>query len=164
MKVEKTGRKWLVKGDGEGWIFRRKFPTKWKANVALKVFNEGGRVSDYWERARQEQPAPRFPRGATKSVEKALEEIRQIGPGCDEIEEFAKNAPHGVVTAARGENYFGPRFHDTWGEKQSGRVHIDIGCCGIHLMLDQRWAKHFIKFIKDKRKLSIEKEQNSGSS
>ena len=31
----------------------KKFPTKWKAEVALEVFKKGGRVSDYWNAARE---------------------------------------------------------------------------------------------------------------
>jgi len=43
MKIVKVGKKWVIKGKGEGWIFK-KFPTKWKAEVALEVFKKEGRV------------------------------------------------------------------------------------------------------------------------
>ena len=49
MKVRKVGRKWVVEGDGEGWIYKRSFPTKWKALLAIEVFKSGGKVSDYWK-------------------------------------------------------------------------------------------------------------------
>lgn len=41
MKLVKKGRKWVVEGDGEGWIFNKRFPTKWKAEIALRVFESG---------------------------------------------------------------------------------------------------------------------------
>ncbi len=47
-------KKWKVEGKGEGWVFDKTFPTEWKAELALKVAQEGGRVSDYWEAARKE--------------------------------------------------------------------------------------------------------------
>jgi hypothetical protein len=151
MRLTKTGRKWIVEGTGEGWIFHWKFPTKWKAEVAVKVFGEGGRASDYFKKAREEAPPRRFPRRVTEQLKEALEEIETLDPTCEEIEEFAKGGGHGIVTSARSESYFGPRFHDTWGGKQGGRVHIDIGCCGYHLMLDKSVAEGFVKFIKSRR-------------
>ena len=153
MKIVKVGRKWVIKGKGEGWIFKKKFPTKWKAEVALEVFKKGGRVSDYWKAAREcaKKRPIREPWRVRKKLEKALEEILNLKPTCEEIEEYAENAPYGVVTAARGEEYFGPFLHDTWMIKRGGRVHIDIGCGGVHLMLDKYYAEDFIKFIKNKR-------------
>lgn len=157
MKLEKNGRKWVVKGDGEGWVFNRMFPTKWKAEAAVKVFKKGGRVSDYWVAARKLRPRRIEPWRVLEKVKKALEEIERLDPTCDEIEEYGKTGGHGVVTSTYGENYFGPRLHNKWGTEYQGRVHIDLGCCGYHLMLDQRCAGGFIKFIEDKRKRSIEK-------
>jgi len=154
MKIVKDGRKWAIRGEGEGWIFNRKFPTKWKAEIALEVFKEGGKVSDYWKRAREKAPPRREPWRVRERLEKALAEIKRLDPTCEEIEEYGKNAGYGVVTFTESEEYFGPRLHDTWGVKSGGRVHIDIGCCGYHLMLDKNYAEYFIQFIKDKRKAS----------
>ena len=150
--IVKVGRKWLIQGEGSGWIFNKKFPTKWKAEVALEVFKKGGRVSDYWKKQRECAPPSRESSKALALVTKALEEIKNLDPTCEEIEEYGKNAGYGVVTSAKSENYFGPRLHNSWGDKQGGRVHIDIGCCGYHLMLDKNHANDFISFIKGKRK------------
>jgi len=134
--------------------FRKKFPTKWKAEIAMNVFKEGGRVSDYWEKARKisnERPK-RMPDKAIEKVEKSLLEIELIDPTCEEIIEYAKNADYGTVTITNNEDYFPPSLHNTWGNKSGGKVHIDIGCDGYHLMLDQHHSKKFIDFIKNKRK------------
>jgi len=85
-------------------------------------------------------------------MEQALAEIVQLNPTCIEIDEYAKNAGYGVVTVSESGGYFPPRFHNTWRIKYGGRGHIDIGCCGYHLMLDKKWVKDFIEFIKNKRK------------
>jgi len=157
MKLVKKGRKWSVEGDGEDWIFNKRFPTKWKAEIALRVFENGGRVSDYWKEARryaESRPAIE-PKHVLKKLESALEEIRELDPTCDEIVEFAKDTGYGEVTITKSEYYFGPRLHNTWGEKQGGRVHIDIGCCGYHLMLDKHTAPAFIEFIRHNRKSDI---------
>ena len=55
MKVEKSGKKWIVSGPGDGWVLKKKYPRKWKAELALRVWKEGGRVSDYWAASREEQ-------------------------------------------------------------------------------------------------------------
>lgn len=55
-KLEKKNNKWIIVGSGEGWIFNRTFPRKWKAEIALKVFQEGGKVSDYWKECRKSGP------------------------------------------------------------------------------------------------------------
>lgn len=155
MKVIRTGKKWKIEGNGEGWIFNRTFPRKFKAEIALKVYQDGGNLKQYWKESR-DYAASRvriLPRLAIENVNKALEEIRSLNPTCDEIEEYGMNAGHGVVTITNSEDYFGPRLHDTWGTKLGGRVHIDIGCCGYHLMLDQYVVKGFIAFIKQRRAL-----------
>lgn len=161
MKLTKVKNKWVIKGKGEGWILNKTFPTKWKAEIALEVFKKGGRVSDYWKTAKEQaKKRPReTPWRVTEELEKALSEIKRLDPTCKEIEEYGKDIKgdccgygYGVVTMAKGEGYFGPRLHDTWQIKNGGRVHIDIGCCGYHLMLDKGWAIDFIEFIKNKRK------------
>jgi hypothetical protein len=157
MKLLKKGRKWIVEGDGEGWIFNKRFPSKWKAEIALRVFENGGRVSDYWKEARryaESRPAIE-PKHVLKKLESALEEIRELDPTCDEIEEFGKDAGYGIVTITEEEDYYEPHLHNTWGRKYRGRVHIDIGCRGYHLMLDKRTAPAFIEFIRHNRKSDI---------
>ncbi len=153
MKVVKAGRKWAIEGQGEGWIFDKKFPTKWKAEIALGVFKKGGKVSEYWREAKEaSEKRPKVaPWRVTEELEKALEEIKQLDPTCDEIKEYGECVEHGVVTLTESEECFKPQLHDTWGMKVGGRVHIDIGCGGYHLMLDKKRAKDFIRFIKEKR-------------
>jgi len=152
--LTKVGRKWAIEGKGEGWVFNRMFPTKWKAEIALEVSKKGGRLSDYQAKAREqlEKRPKRIPSKAIAELEKALEEIKSLDPTCEEIEEYGENAGYGVVTHTMEEQYFRPHLHDTYGLKQGGRVHIDIGCGGCHLMLDRYEAWYFIAFIKDKRK------------
>jgi len=43
----------VVKGGSRGWIFGKTFPTRWKAKLAISVFQRGGRASDYWSEARE---------------------------------------------------------------------------------------------------------------
>ena len=97
------------------------------------------------------QKKPRVPYHALEIVEEALKEIRELSPSCEEIVEYAQGGGYGTVTYTSSDNYFGPRLHDTWGVKFGGRVHIDIGCIGYHLMLDKRTAWGFVEFIKRKR-------------
>jgi len=154
MRVEKVGRKWIIEGKGKGWIFGRTFPMKWKAQIALEVFKEGGKVSDYWKASREYAAKhPKTPPWrAIEKVTKALEEIKRLYPTCEEIEEYGKGVGYGVVTITEHKRYFSPHLHNTWEVKKEGRVHIDIGSGGYHLMLDKHWAENFIKFIKNKRK------------
>ena len=42
MRVEKSGRKWMVSGQGDEWVLKKEYPTKWKAELALRVWKEGG--------------------------------------------------------------------------------------------------------------------------
>jgi len=151
MRVVKTGGKWSVEGEGDGWIFKKTFPTKWKAVLALEVFQQGGRVSDYWERARWAAPSPKVPHRALEEIEKSLAKIDRLSPTCDEIIAYGARGEYGTVTKAHSDEYFRARIHDTWGAKSGGRVHIDLGCSGYHLMLDRQHAKEFIKFIEDRR-------------
>lgn len=154
-QLKKTGRKWLVTGPGKGWIFKRIFPTKWKAEVAMEVYLKGGRTSDYFEAAREEaeKRPPRTPHVVIKEIKQALDEISSMEPTCEEIVEYAKSrqSHYGVVTVTDSEHYFSPRLHDTWGEKRGGRVHIDMGCSNYHLMLDKDYSLDFIDFVKRRR-------------
>ena len=153
MKVEKAGRKWVIKGDGDGWVFDKQFRTKWRAEIACEVFKIGGKFSDYRSKVKEEiqkRPRPDASR-VRERVKIALETIKSLNPTCEEIQEYGENADYGVVTHTDNEEYFAPHLHDTWGLKMGGRVHIDIGCCGTHLMLDKDHAENFIEFIKGKR-------------
>jgi len=79
MKVGKFKRdsqtKWRVVGQGRGWIFEKIFPRRWKAELALKVYLDGGRVSDYWEAARDEKDRrdTRRKDNANKRIESEIE-------------------------------------------------------------------------------------------
>lgn len=88
----------------------------------------------------------------TEELGEALKEIEALDPTSEEIEEYAQDAGYGVATVSKTDEYFGPSIHDTWGQKSGGRVHIDIGSGGWHLMLDRFSAFDFIAFIKEKRK------------
>ena len=66
MEIQKAGRKWAVKGKGNEWIFKKNFPTKWKAAVALGVFEKGGSILDYRKDFRK---AARPKREALKVIE-----------------------------------------------------------------------------------------------
>ena len=135
-------------------IFNKNFPTKWKAAIALEVFKKGGKVSDYWEAAREvaAKRPERIPWKAQERVLSALDEIKKLNPTPEQIEEYGKEWVYGVVTYTEDRGYSPPRLHDTWGLKSGGRVHIDIGSGGVHLMLDKDAAWDFIDFIKNKRK------------
>lgn len=50
----RLGRTWVLRPRRDGWPFRKSFPTKWRAELALDVWRRGGRVSDYWAAARRE--------------------------------------------------------------------------------------------------------------
>jgi len=91
------------------------------------------------------------PSKALAEIEKACEEIKKLQPISDEIVSYAKQASYGEVTYTKDESYFGPKVHNTWGKKQRGRVHIDIGSEGYHLMLDRHASLRFIEFIKKVR-------------
>lgn len=129
------------------------FPTKWKAEVALEVFSEGGRVPDYWKKQREcalTRPK-RVPWRVTERLKRALQIIEKLNSTCEEMKKYGKNADYDAVTFSKAEGYFAPRLDDTWGLKKGGRVHIDIGCKKYHLMRDKDYAEDFIEFIKNKR-------------
>ena len=151
MKLVKHGRKWRVEGEVEGWIFKKTFPAKWKAKLAMEVFQKGGRVSDYWNEAREQAAEHQLiPRKVLARVRKALELIIELGPTCPEIDAYP--AGYGAETYTNATGYFPPKLHDTWQIKTGGRVHIDIGCCGRHLMLNAQDAEDLIEFIEKYRK------------
>ena len=86
MNAVKSARKWVVEGDGDGWVLRKTFPAKWKAEIALRVFQEGGRVSDYWKAAQEESWIRSLKRDSAidNQLEKAWKEFggkAEIPPG-----------------------------------------------------------------------------------
>jgi hypothetical protein len=152
MEIERYKRKYHITGDAKGWAMTRFFPTKWKAEIALAVFNAGGTFRDYcvkMNEALDKRPL-QVPTKALAEIEKAYEEIRKLNWSEEDIVDFAKIAD--AVTTTRSRDFFGPRIHDTWGAKKGGRVHIDLGAAGIHLMLDRRDARRFIEFLKERHK------------
>ena len=150
MNLVKKGRKWVIEGDGEGWIYHWVFPAKWKAIVGMEVFRKGGRVTDYKKALKSHPPSPRNTGKVRQELESALETMLELEPTTEEIEEYGKDAGYGVVTYTQNTGYFPPSVHDTWRMKRGGRVHIDVGSNGTHLMLDKFSAWDFIDFIKDK--------------
>lgn len=116
------------------------------------MFENGGRVSDYWKVRREQHPSRRLPCRAIAEPNRALEQVNVLNPTGEEIEEYGTGeAEHGEVAYTDNTKYHSPRLHDTWGAKQGGRVHIDIGSGGGHLMLDRYAVWRFIEFIKRRR-------------
>jgi hypothetical protein len=74
----KLGGSWVVRPKKFGWVFEKSFPTKWKAELALEVWRKGGRVSDYWQAARELQRSRR-----TSRTVRAIppEEDEAVSPG-----------------------------------------------------------------------------------
>jgi hypothetical protein len=122
LRLAKEVRKWIIEGDGEGWIFHKKFPAKSKAEIAMRVFTDGGKVSDYWREAREcaKGRPERVPTRVLEEMKGPLEAICDLNPRCDEIEEFAKVEGSAVVTDTEDNRYFPPPLHNTWGKKADG--------------------------------------------
>lgn len=155
-------RKWIVADAPAGWASRCEFPTKWRADIAMKVLLQGGSRREYLAQVRKEKehrPDGYEPYKARAEVAACAEELDALDPTSEEIIEYARTAPHGVVTRARSEDYFWPSVHDTHGKKWGGRVHIDLGAGGYHLMLDRIYARHFIEFIRERRQQQVNAEQ-----
>lgn len=154
MKAVKVDKKWYVEGDATGWIVEKRFPAKWKAELAIRIYQLGGKYSDYMKQVglEKENRPKRKPVKAIKELEQALSIINSLDPTCDEIIEYGKSEHYGAASFnERNGGYWKPQLHNTWGEKRGGRVHIDIGCGGWHLMLDRYWAPDFIAWIREKR-------------
>ena len=100
-------------------------------------------------------------------VNSYYEQIVELHPTPEEISAYADfiHDAYGVVTCSKsrgGSDYF-IDFHDTWGKKFGGRVHIDVGyvdssCLDrrdvpdtLHLMLNKQHAPEFIDFIQKRR-------------
>lgn len=162
LELKKIGRKWKVGEYSDEWIFKRFFNRKWKAIAAVEVYKSGGKWKDYCTRISEEPDHSIQPVHAMEIIEKANREIKELKPDCDEIAAYAEhlyanNQDHGTVTLSNGNNYF-QKIHDTWysAPKQGGRVHIDLGCKGYHLMLTKKTYQDFVDFVKDMRGASKE--------
>jgi len=88
MRIEKLGGKWMVTGTDPGWISTKKFPTKWKAEVALKVYLDNGQVADYWNAALFSEPS--------------LEDVRQ---------KYRKTKIHGHTHISIFVSHYWPLYH-----------------------------------------------------
>ncbi len=55
LQIIRRGNGFVPEGSGEGWLYERSYPTFWKAQIAVEVFFEGGKVSEYFRRARVEK-------------------------------------------------------------------------------------------------------------
>lgn len=87
-----------------------------------------------------------------------LGEIYDLSPTDEEMEQFVSylentNQRHGTVSYNSNPNryYDGPFIHDTYRKKWGGRMHIDTGYPGVHIMLDRHMAPYFIIFIRNLR-------------
>jgi|GEM_PF-997860 hypothetical protein len=162
-------RKWCTK---QGHIYQCPGEAKWEDNniVLLNIDGELARyrLNDKTGKLRKVLRAKR--KSAYDIVEGAYDELANLKPTPEEIEEFAKfkedaNEAYGVVTYSKshgGDRYFF-RWHDTWEQKSGGRAHIDIGYVDekyvhrrdvpdtTHLMLDKYSAWEFVDFIKTRR-------------
>ncbi len=115
--IKLNNGKWGIKGIKSGWIVNKTFRLKWKAEIALEVFKNGGRISDYWIKSREEKfkREERFPLNVMNQLEEGLKVINEMDPTPEEIEEFAReNNDYGVVTISESNDYFPPRIHNTW--------------------------------------------------
>ena len=157
--IEKVAKKWRIIGSTDEWIFKRFFNRKWKVNIAVEVYESGGKWKDYCEKINQEPSHRSQPSHAIEAMQKANAEITKLSPTCEEITDygeylFVTKRNYGVVTLTNGNKYF-QRLHDTWYEhsKYGGRVHIDLGCNRYHLMLMKNTYMDFIDFVKKKREV-----------
>lgn len=135
------------------------FNRKWKAEIAIDVYKAGGGWKEYCARIREEPDHRPEPTHALELIEKIDGEIIKLSPTCQQITAYAKHLYntkdyYGVVTVTNGNNYF-HRIHDTWYSysKNGGRVHINLGCNGYHLMLTKETAPDFVGFIKSGRSI-----------
>lgn len=149
MEIRQNGKKWIVIGCDKGWIAERTFPTKWKAVVALDVFKRGGNLKDYWEEARKNRPREVIPRKAIDEIKMLYEKILALKPTPDEIALYGKRNERvrGLVTITPSEGYFPPKIDNTWKKKRGGKVHIDMGSNGYHIMLTRAEGANFLAFV-----------------
>jgi hypothetical protein len=98
MEIIRHGAKWIIKGDGESWPFDREFSRKWKAELALKIFKDGGNKKDYWKAAKEDKPIRtsriydrialarrKYPDGVKIKSDENVVVSRNIGSGSIEI-------------------------------------------------------------------------------
>lgn len=156
-EIKKAGRKWKVGEYRDEWLFRKVFNRKWKAEIAVDVYKTGGGWKDYCARISNEPSHRLEPAHALKLIKKINGEIAKLSPTCKEMTSYAEylyktGSDYGVVTITNGDDYF-QRVHDTWyaNLKKDGRVNIDLGCNGYHLMLTRKTGYGFISFVRSGR-------------
>ena len=81
-----------------------------------------------------------------------LEEIKDLNVTCDEIRSFGECfAGFSSVSYSESEVFLGPTLHDTQATKEYGPPHINIGCGGFLLILDNESALVFVDYVRDLR-------------
>ncbi len=100
MRVEKSGKKWMVSGQGDEWVLKKEYPTKWKAELALRVWKEGGRISDFWAAAREEKESRSdiAQEQASQTAHRRIESARRKYPDGAVIDD------HQLITVRRQPN------------------------------------------------------------
>lgn len=83
----KVGGSWAIEPKGVGWVFERTYPTRWKANLALTVWLQGGRPSDYFAAAREESEARRGQSQPSKSTAELPDSSPQATSGLQQPSE-----------------------------------------------------------------------------
>jgi len=97
-------------------------------------------------------------------LNECFEILKDYRPTTDEISAYAKllikgGRAYGRVRSTAGRAYFGPLMHDRKNPTSSNprnriRPHIDLGCSGVHLHLDEAAANGFIGFIRRRRQIA----------
>jgi hypothetical protein len=131
MDIQRDGKKWIVTGD-DGWISRRKFPTKWKADIALQIWQRQGRVSDYFAaiRAQKDHRADSRRQTAARARHSAIERF-----GSDAAAGLSKEIP---ITIRRQPGHQGAAvvsltaLRDFHLRKLSGGIEASLGRPVMH--------------------------------
>ena len=64
---------------------------------------------------------------------------------------FIEFSGYGKVPYADARRCLPPRLRNAWGVTRGGSVHLDIGCCGCHLLLTKDSAPFSVAFLKERR-------------
>lgn len=99
-----------------------------------------------------------------QKLKECLEILKEFRPTTDEISAYARllierGKAYGRVRSTAGRYYFGPFMHErsrptSHNPRDRIRPHIDLGCSGVHLHLDDAAANGFIFFIKRRRQIA----------
>jgi len=97
-------------------------------------------------------------------LRECLGALKDLRPTTDEISGYArlligKGKAYGRVRSTAGRAYFGPWIHErkrptSANPKDRIRAHIDLGCSGVQLHLDEAAANGFIGFIRRRRQIA----------